>query len=200
MYLRQRTYQRTVYRPGEIAQFDVFEPKTPVPVGYGQRRRAWLLVLALCFSRAMAGALVFSKEAPDVLWGVGRCLWRLGGLPELLVTDREGCLHAGGGRPTEEFASFCGQLAVGWHLCDPGDAEAKGLIENRQRLCARALSPAGRSPTTCTSRMSSTAGSTDARTAPRTGRCAAVLSTVLSRSWSGCGRCPSGCAPPTGVG
>jgi hypothetical protein len=60
------------------------------------------------------------------------------------VTDREGCLHAGGGRPTEEFASFCGQLAVGWHFCDPGDAEAKGLIENRQRLLRSSFEP-GRS-------------------------------------------------------
>jgi hypothetical protein len=71
-------------------------------------------------------------------------LGRLGGLPELLVCDREGCLHAGSGRPTDEFASFCGQLAVGWHFCDPGDAEAKGLIENRQRLLRSSFEP-GRS-------------------------------------------------------
>src|SRR5579884_400758 len=141
LYLPRRTYQRTVYRLGEICQFDLFEPREPVPVGYGQDRRAWVVVAALCFSRVMAGAVIFSKEAPDVLWGLGRCLWRLGGLPELLVTDREGCLHAGSGRPTEEFASFCGQLAMGWHFCDPGDAEAKGLIENRQRLMRSSFEP-----------------------------------------------------------
>lgn len=141
LYLPSRTYQRTQYRPGEIVQFDLFEPRKPVPVGYGQSRRGWVVVAALCFSRAMAGALIFSKEAPDVLWGVGRCLGRLGGLPELLVTDREGCLHAGAGRPTDEFAAFCGQLAVGWHFCDPGDAEAKGLIENRQRLMRSSFEP-----------------------------------------------------------
>src|SRR5437763_4895312 len=102
LYLPSRTYQRTQYRPGEIVQFDLFEPREPVPVGYGQSRRGWVLVAALCFSRAMAGAVVFSKEASDVLWALGRCLQRLGGLPELLVTDREGCLHAGSGRPTDE--------------------------------------------------------------------------------------------------
>jgi hypothetical protein len=53
---------------------------------------------------------VFSKEAPDVLWGMSRCLGSLGGLRELLVWDREGCLHARGGRPTESYAGFCGQL------------------------------------------------------------------------------------------
>jgi transposase len=141
LYLPRRAYQRTQYRSGEIVQFDLFEPRKPVAVGYGQSRRGWVVVVALCFSRAMAGALIFSKEAVDVLWGLARCLGRLGGLPELLVTDREGCLHAGGGKPTEEFAAFCGQLAVGWHFCDPGDAEAKGLIENRQRLLRSSLEP-----------------------------------------------------------
>jgi hypothetical protein len=30
---------------------------------------------------------------------------------------------------------------VGWHFCDPGDAEAKGLIENRQRLMRSSFEP-----------------------------------------------------------
>ena len=129
---RARTHQRTVYRPGEICQWDLWEPSAPVPVGHGQTRRAWVVVACLGYSRAGAGALVFSKEAPDVLWGMGRCLWSFGALPELMVWDREGCLHAGGGRPTEAYAAFCGQLAVDWHFCDPGDAPAKGAVERLQ--------------------------------------------------------------------
>jgi hypothetical protein len=86
----------------------------------------------LGYSRAGAGALVFSRQAPDVLWGVGRCLWSLGALPELLVWDREGALHAGAGRPTEVYAAFCGQLALDWHFCEPADPEAKGLVERLQ--------------------------------------------------------------------
>jgi hypothetical protein len=69
--LLRRTYQRTQYRPGEIVQFDLFELREPVPMGYGQSRRGWVVVAGLCFSRAIAGALIFSKEAPDVLWGLG---------------------------------------------------------------------------------------------------------------------------------
>jgi hypothetical protein len=72
------------------------------------------VVCELGFSRAGAGALVFSKEAPDILAGVWRCLGRLGALPKTLVCDREGALHTGGGRPCEPFARFCGQLRVGW--------------------------------------------------------------------------------------
>ena len=132
LFVRARTHQRTVYRPGEICQWDLWEPSAPVPVGHGQTRRAWVVVACLGYSRAGAGALVFSKEAPDVLWGMARCLWSLGALPELLVWDREGCLHAGGGRPTEAYAAFCGQLAVDWHFCEPGDAPAKGAVERLQ--------------------------------------------------------------------
>ena len=132
LFRHERTYQRTVYRAGEICQFDLWEPSEPVPVGHGQRRRAFVVVACLGYSRAGAGALVFSRQAPDVLWGVGRCLWSLGALPELLVWDREGALHAGAGRPTEVYAAFCGQLAVDWHFCEPADPEAKGLVERLQ--------------------------------------------------------------------
>ena len=31
-----RTFQRTVYRPGEICQLDVWQPREPVAVGHGQ--------------------------------------------------------------------------------------------------------------------------------------------------------------------
>jgi transposase len=132
LFRHERTYQRTVYRAGEICQFDLWQPSEPVPVGHGQRRRGFVVVGCLGYSRAGAGALVFSKQAPDVLWGVGRCLWSLGALPELLVWDREGALHAGAGRPTEVYAAFCGQLAVDWHFCEPADPEAKGLVERLQ--------------------------------------------------------------------
>jgi len=132
LFAPARTYQRTVYRPGELCQFDLWEPSAPVPVGHGQTRRAWVVVACLGFSRAGAGALVFSKQAPDLLFGIARCLWLLGALPELLVWDREGALHAGDGRPTDAFAGFCGQLAVDWYFCEAADPETKGVVERLQ--------------------------------------------------------------------
>jgi hypothetical protein len=139
--LPARTYQRTEYRPGELCQFDLWEPSREIPVGFGQTRRGYVVVAALGYSRAGAGALVFSKQAPDLLFGIGRCLWKLGALPETLVWDREGALHAGGGRPTEAFASFCGQLPVDWHFLDPGDAEAKGVVERLQGFLETSFEP-----------------------------------------------------------
>ncbi len=132
LFLKARTHQRTVYRPGEVCQWDLWETSAPVPVGHGQSRRAWVVVACLGYSRAGAGALIFSKEAPDVLWGMTRCLWSFGALPELMVWDREGCLHAGAGRPTDAYAAFCGQLPVGWLFCQPADPQAKGAVERLQ--------------------------------------------------------------------
>ena len=132
-FLVRRTFQRTIYRPGELVQCDLWEPREPVPVGYGQTRRGWVVTAEVCWSRVIAGALVFSKEAPDVLWGVGRCLERFGALPEKLVWDREGAI-APSGRPSDEFAGFCGQLGVGWIILERGDAQAKGALERSHRF------------------------------------------------------------------
>jgi transposase len=143
-YLIRRTYQRTLYRPGELVQFDLFEPRGPIPVGHGQLRRGFVVTAELCWSRALAAALVFSKQFPDLAFGMCRCLERLGALPEKLVWDREGAIHAGGGRPSEEFAALCGRLAVGWVILDSGDAEAKGLLERSHRFLRTSFEPGRR--------------------------------------------------------
>jgi transposase len=141
LFATPRTYQRTVYRPGEICQFDVWQPRAEVPVGHGQTRRAWVVVACLGYSRAGAGALVFSTQLADLLFGIRRCLWSLGALPETLVWDRQAGLHAGGGRPTVEFAAFCGALRVGWHFCEPRDPQAKGGVERLQDFLEKSFEP-----------------------------------------------------------
>ena len=114
-------------------QCDLWEPREPIRVGHGQMRRGWVVTAELCWSRVIAGSLIFSKEAPDILWGLGRCLERIGALPQRLVWDREAAI-APGGRPTEEFAAFCGLLTVGWIILEKGDAQAKGALERSHRF------------------------------------------------------------------
>jgi len=126
-FLRPRTFQRTIYRPGELVQCDLWEPKQHIPVGHGQTRRGWVVTCEVCWSRVIAGTLVFSKEAPDILFGLARNLSRLGVLPEKLVWDREASIGAGG-RPTVPFAAFCGQLEVGWVILEARDPQAKALV------------------------------------------------------------------------
>jgi transposase len=139
-YLRPRTFQRTVYRPGELVQCDLWEPAEHVPVGHGQLRRGWVVTCEVCWSRAIAGTLIFSKEAPDILWGLARNLSRLGALPEKLVWDREAAIAAGG-RPTEPFAAFCGQLEVGWVILEARDPQAKGQLERSHRFMRSNFEP-----------------------------------------------------------
>jgi transposase len=139
-----RTFQRTVYRPGELCQFDVWQPREEIPVGHGQTRQGWVVVACLGYSRAGAGALVFSKRTPDLLAGIRRCLWQLGALPGSLVWDRQAGIHGHGGRPSEEFAAFCGQLKVGWRFCEPADPQAKGAVERLQGYAETNFEPGRR--------------------------------------------------------
>ena len=109
----KRTYQRTVYRPGELAQFDLIEPRREIPVGHGQTRRGYVVTCEFGWSRAAAGALVFSKRFEDLAFG-----------HELLPViarrptrdDRvgpQGAIHDGHGHASEAFAAFCGRLKLG---------------------------------------------------------------------------------------
>jgi transposase len=152
-YLRQvrplflpppRAFQRVVYRPGEVCQFDLWEPRAEIAVGHGQTRRGWVVVACLGYSRAGAAALIFSKETGDLVWGIARCLARLAVRPQRLVWDRQAGLHAGAGRPTEPFAALCGQLRVDWHFCQPADPQAKGVVERLQDYLERSFEPARR--------------------------------------------------------
>jgi transposase len=139
-----RTFQRTVYRPGEICQFDVWQPREEVAVGHGQTRRGWVVVACLGYSRAGAGVLVFSKETEDLLAGIAGCLTRLGALAKVLVWDRQAGVHGHGGRPSEAFAAFCGQLKVAWRFCEPADPQAKGAVERLQGYAETNFEPGRR--------------------------------------------------------
>ena len=110
-----RTFQRTVYRPGETASSTSGSRAAEIPVGHGQTRRGWVVIAWLGYSRAVAGALVFSKQTPDIAvrdraaaWrGWGRCRRRWSGIARARS-------HAAAAARPSEFAAFCGQLAVGW--------------------------------------------------------------------------------------
>jgi hypothetical protein len=60
---------------GEICQFDLWEPQDDLAVGHGQTRKGWVVIAYLGYSRAGAGALTFSKQTEDLLFGIRRCLW-----------------------------------------------------------------------------------------------------------------------------
>ena len=49
-----RSFQRTVYRLGELVQFDLCEPRSEIPVGFGQTCRGYIVTCELPYSRAFA--------------------------------------------------------------------------------------------------------------------------------------------------
>lgn len=129
-----RTYQRTNYRPGELAQIDLMELRSEVPVGYAQARKAYLLTMELPYSKKLAAELILSKRFEDIAFGINSCLRQLSRLPQKLVLDREGALHKSHGRPSDRFAAYLGQLNLGWIILGSRDAEAKGALERNHRF------------------------------------------------------------------
>ncbi len=47
----RRTFLPTIYRPGELVQCDLWEPRELIPVGHGQQRRGYVVTAELCWSR-----------------------------------------------------------------------------------------------------------------------------------------------------
>jgi len=124
--------QRTTYFPGELGQFDLWQPDTMIPLGHGQQAKLWVIAGAAGFSRFLGGWMIPTRQAHDVLAGHLEVLRQFGALPRRVVWDQEGAIGQWrGGRQafTAEFQSFRGTLGIGAQLCRRGDPEAKGVIE-----------------------------------------------------------------------
>ncbi|MEA1902603.1 MAG: IS21 family transposase [Actinomycetota bacterium] len=124
--------QRTWYRPGELAQFDLWQPDVAIPIGFGQTAKLWVVVGVCGFSRLIGAVMVPSRAAGDVLGGMLGVIGGFGAVPRQVVWDQEGCI----GRIrhhkqvlTAEFGAFCGVLGMGAILVGPADPEAKGMVE-----------------------------------------------------------------------
>jgi hypothetical protein len=97
-----------------------------------QSARLPVITGVLGYSRVGVARMIPSREAHDILGGHLACLIEVGAVPRNGVYDNEAALvHRSGGRPnlTEPFQRFRGTLGMGVIVCDPGDPEAKGLVE-----------------------------------------------------------------------
>ena len=123
---------RTTYVPGELAQCDLWFPPADVPLGAGQVGRPPVLVMVCGYSRVIAGRMVPTRTAEDLLAGMWAVLAGWAALPRTLVWDNEGAIGSWkSGRPllTPATQAFRGTLGVAVRLCRPADPEAKGLVE-----------------------------------------------------------------------
>jgi transposase len=134
-YLPPDPASRTVYQAGEVAQCDLWFPAISLPVGFGQARTATrlpVLVMVTGYARWLAARLLPSRVAEDLFAGWWQLLQGLGGVPRVLVWDGEGAVGQRRRRQTvltEQAHGFRGVLGAKILICDPGDPEAKGLVE-----------------------------------------------------------------------
>lgn len=147
LFLPPDPAQRTSYRPGELMQWDLWQPDVEIPVGFGQVDKLWVVNGVSGFSRLHGGWMVPTRAAHDVLAGMLQVLAGIGGLPRLFVWDQEGCIgqwRQGRQRLTGEFQAFRGTLGVAVKLCAPGDPEAKGMVERTHDYYERSFLPGRR--------------------------------------------------------
>jgi transposase len=150
VYLPPDPASRTIYEPGELAQFDFWFPPIELPVGFGQTRTAKqlpVMTMVSGYSRTAGGLLIPSREAEDLFSGWWRLLQELGAVPKLLVWDGEGAV--GRHRPRESLLTagcqaFRGVLGVKVYVCKPADPEAKGMVERLHDYLEKSFLP-GRS-------------------------------------------------------
>ncbi len=139
--------QRTSYAPGELAQWDLWQPDVEIPLGFGQAAKLWVVSGTTGFSRAHGGWMVPTRAAHDVLSGMLHVLEEWGALPRTAVWDQEGCIgqwRQGRQVLTREFQAFRGTLGISVRLCGPNDPEAKGMVERTHDYYEKSFLP-GRS-------------------------------------------------------
>ena len=135
VYLPPDPASRTAYAAGEVAQCDLWFPAITLPVGFGQTRsssRLAVLVMVTGYARWLSARLLPSRCAEDLFAGWWQLISQLRAVPRALVWDGEGAVGQRRRRVTvltEAAHSFRGVLGANILICEPGDPEAKGLVE-----------------------------------------------------------------------
>ncbi|AXV04967.1 Mobile element protein [Euzebya pacifica] len=147
-YLLPEGYGRTVYREGELAQWDLWFPEDlKVPVGFGQTAVLPVIVGVPCYSRWITARMIPSKDKHDVLGGHLWCLRDLGRVPRKGVYDGEPAISVRRGRKlvyTQEYLAFRGTLGMGSIVLAKGHPERKGVVERANGYLETSFMP-GRS-------------------------------------------------------
>jgi transposase len=150
-YLPPDPASRTMYEPGELAQFDFWFPPIELPVGFGQSRTAKrlpVMTMVSGYSRFAGATLIPSRDTEDLYAGWWRQLSeQLGAVPRTLVWDGEGAVGRWRARAPEltgACQAFRGVLGVKVYICKPADPEAKGMLERFHDYLERSFLPGRR--------------------------------------------------------
>jgi len=143
VYLPPDPAGRTTYRPGELAQWDLWFPAVDIPIGSQKTDRFPVIVGVLGYSRTIMGRMIPSRESHDLLGGHRACLVDLGRVPRKGVYDNEGAIGRWrGGKPTSPPPSR--RSAAHWEWRDPVQAR-----RSRGQGPRRASQPIPRDKASC---------------------------------------------------
>jgi hypothetical protein len=135
---------RTVYRPGEITQCDLWFPQVPIPVGHGQVETMLpVLVMTQTFSRFMSAIMLPSRQGGDLTAGMWSLIQQVGRVSKTLLWDRESAI-GGRGKVSLIAATFAGTLATRFDLAPPRDPEFKGMVERNNGYLETSFLPGRR--------------------------------------------------------
>jgi transposase len=132
LYVPLEAFGRTEYRPGELAQWDLWEPPVDIPVGFGQSGRLQVLVGVCCYSRFILARMIGTKTSEDVLGGHLALIVELGAVPKVGVYDGEPAISSrrrGQVVYTQAYLRLKGTLAMGSVVLARGHPERKGVVE-----------------------------------------------------------------------
>lgn len=147
LYLPPDPAGRTQYRPGELAQWDLWFPPADIPLENGEVAKPPVIVGLTGYSRVMVGKMIPTREAHDILSGNLACLEALGAVPKKGVYDNEGALVSRrGGKATlsEPFQRFRGTLGMQIVVLRPADPESKGIVERHNGYLETSFLPGRR--------------------------------------------------------
>lgn len=144
LYQQPKPYQRTDYQPGELAQWDLWQPPVPIPVGFEVEQRLWVVTGLSGYSRTSLGHMIPTRQTHDVLAGHLECLKDLAAVPRQGIYDNEGAIGRNrGGRQefTQDFAMFKGTLGMGAYILRANFPEGKGALERTHDYFERSFLP-----------------------------------------------------------
>jgi transposase len=147
LYVPLQAFGRSEYKPGELAQWDLWEPPVDIPVGFDQQARLWVLVGVACYSRYMVAGLIGTKASEDVLGGHLRLIVELEAVPRVGVYDGEPAISSrrrGQVVYTEAYLRLKGSLGMGSVVLAKGHPERKGVVERHNGYLETSFLP-GRS-------------------------------------------------------
>lgn len=146
-YQVPEAFGRTEYKPGELAQWDLWFPAYDIPVGHGQTAVLPVLVGVPCYSRWTLARMIGSKECEDVLGGHLGLLVELGKVPRVGVYDGEPAISVRRGRRliyTGDYLRLKGTLGMGSVVLAKGHPERKGVVERTNGYLETSFMPGRR--------------------------------------------------------